>query len=229
MKRLLAVLLLLGAGCSTSSERTITVFAASSLQKAFIAEGRAFEGSHHGVRVRFSFAGSQALVAQVDQGAPADVLATADLETIGQVRGKLASTPVVFAHNQLAIVTAPGNPKGLRALSDLAAVRLVLAGPTVPLGKATDKALAGAGVRLRPVSREDSASGVVTKVRLGEADAGVAYKTDLGPGVGGVPLPGTTTALAIAALDKRTEVAAFVAFVRSGTGAKILEDAGFST
>lgn len=228
MKRLLLAVLLMAA-CSNGNAptRTVTVFAASSLHAAFTAEGKAFETSHPGVHVRFSFAGSQALIAQIEQGAPADVLATADLATINKVRAELTADPVVFAHNQLAIVTATGNPKRVMTLQDLTKVRLVTAGPTVPLGKATDRALTAAHVTVKPVSREDSASGVVTKVRLGEADAGIAYASDLGS-VTGIRLAGTTTSLAIGALQRSTEAAAFVAFVRSGAGQKILGDAGFS-
>jgi molybdate transport system substrate-binding protein len=230
MKRLLLVLLLLAVSCSGGSAptRTVTVFAASSLQAAFTEAGTAFEAANPGVRIRFSFAGSQTLVAQVQQGAPADLLATADLETIGKVRGLLVSDPVVFAHNQLAIVTAKGNPKALATLSDLTRVRLVTAGPTVPLGKATAKALAAAKVTVHPISREDSASGVVTKVRLGEADAGIAYGSDLTAELDGVRLPGTTTDLAIGALSSGSEAAAFMAFVRSGAGQQVLRDAGFT-
>ena len=226
---LLCLVLVLVAGCSKSApDRTVTVFAASSLQKAFADEAKAFEAAHDGVHLRFSFAGSQALVAQIEQGAPADVLATADLETIGKVRSKLTSDPAVFAHNQLAIVTAKGNPKGFTTLQSLVGVRLVTAGPTVPLGKATDKALAAAKLALHPVSREDSASGVVTKLRLGEADAGIAYASDLTGDLDGVRLPGTRTSLAIGALTRDDDAAAFISFVRSGAGQLILQKAGFS-
>ena len=230
MKRLLlCVLVLLVSGCSKGTpDRTITVFAASSLKAAFTEEGSAFEQSHPGVHLRFSFAGSQALIAQIQQGAPADVLATADLETIGRVRSSLVADPVVFAHNQLAILTARGNPRGFTTLQSLVGARVVTAGPTVPLGRATDQALAADKVVLRPISREDSASGVVTKVRLGEADAGIAYGSDLTGDIDGILLPGTTTSLAIGVLNDRAEARAFLTFVRSGAGQRILEDAGFT-
>jgi molybdate transport system substrate-binding protein len=230
VKRLLLALLLLAvAGCNGDApERTVTVFAASSLQKAFKAESDAFEAAHPGVHLRFSFAGSQSLVAQIDQGAPADILATADLETINRVRDRLIADPVVFAHNQLAIVTPTGSPRKLTSLRDLLGLRVVTAGPTVPLGKATDKALKAAAVTLTPVSREDSAAGVITKVRLGEADAGIAYASDLGDQVQGALLPGTTTSLAIASLSRQTEAIAFMTFVRSGAGQQILKEAGFT-
>ena len=233
----LAALTLL-AGCSsshrtTTRHRTLTVFAAASLMKAFTAEGQAFETLHPGIAFEFSFAGSQTLVAQVRQGAPASVLATADLATIDAVKDRLVAPAEVFAHNQLAIVTAPGNPLHLTSLPDLAKghVKVVLAGPTVPVGKASAKALKAAGVHLTPLSLEDSVSGVVTKVRLGEADAGIAYVTDLrGARLGGVPLAHTRTALAIGALAGAAHLADaqdFVAFVRSEAGQKILMSFGF--
>lgn len=228
-----AALLVLAVGCSggtpARSERTVTVFAASSLQQAFTTAAKGYEAGHAGVKVVLSFAGSQSLVAQVRQGAPADVLATADPAALEQVRDRLRGAPVVFAHNQLALVTARGNPLGLRTLQDLArpGLRVVLAGPTVPVGKAAAGALAKAGVTVRPVSLEDAASGVVTKVRLGEADAGIAYVTDLrGAGLGGVAVPGSRTALAIATLTGGA-AAGFVAYVRSPAGQQVLQSYGF--
>lgn len=232
------VAILLAVGCSsdkasdrksTAKPRTVTVFAAASLQRAFTAEAKAFEAEHKGVRVALSFAGSQALVEQIQQGAPADVLATADQATMAKVAHELVGSSVVFAHNQLAIVTAKDNPKRVRTLQDLARKDLlvVLAGPTVPVGKAAAKALAAAGVKVSPASLEDSVSGVVTKVGLGEADAGIAYVTDLtAPDVQGIPLPGTTTSLAIGRLSEG-DATAFVAFVRSAAGRRILMAFGF--
>jgi molybdate transport system substrate-binding protein len=246
MKRLLlplALLPLLLAGCGSDtpsaskpeSRRTVTVFAAASLTKAFQAEGKAFEQSHKNLTVTFSFAGSQALVAQIQQGAPASVLATADLATSLTVKNLLGTAPTVFAHNQLAIVTAPENPKHLTSLADLArpGLKVVLAGPTVPVGKAAAKALAAAKVTVKPVSLEDSVTGVVTKVRLGEADAGIAYVTDLAGAtdVGGAPVPGTTTDLVISTLkgiSAPDDADAFIGFLQSGEGKAILTSFGFS-
>lgn len=234
MKRLLVGLLLVATACTSndpSRRTTVTVFAAASLNKAFAAEGEAFEKAHPDVRVGFSFAGSQSLVAQIKQGAPADVLATADLATIEGVRDSLVAAPSVFAHNQLAIVTGPGNPLRIQRLADLArpGVKVVLAGPTVPAGKASAKALKAAGVTVRPVSLEDAVTGVVSKVALGEADAGIAYVTDLRAtaAVDGVPLDGLTTDLAIGALNGRSGSLAFIAFVRSSQGQAILDRFGF--
>ncbi len=238
MKRLLLILLLAGCASSTPAgsgppPRTLTVFAAASLNKAFTELGRVFEDANPAIRVRFSFAGSQTLVAQVREGAPASVLATADVATMESVKEQLDGDPVVFAMNQLAIVTAAGNPLSIRGLPDLARpdLKVVLAGPTVPVGKASAKALTKAGVTVQPVSLEDAVTGVVTKVRLGEADAGIAYVTDLaGNGVGGIPVPDSTTSLAIASIKgapSAADAALFIAFVRSTAGREVLTSAGF--
>jgi molybdate transport system substrate-binding protein len=208
---------------SDAKSTTITVFAAASLTKAFGEEAAAYEQAHEGTDVVLSFAGSQSLVAQIQQGAPADVLATADEATMDTVQGELKEPAEVFAHNQLAIITAPGNPLHLSSLTDLElpGVKVVLAGESVPVGKAAKKALEKAGVTVNPVSLEDAVTGVVGKVRLDEADAGIAYVTDLGDGVDGVPLAGTTTNLAIGPLTEGGE--GFVAFVLSAQGQAILK------
>jgi molybdate transport system substrate-binding protein len=222
-------MLLVVTGCSAhaSDGGRLTVFAAASLTRAFEAEAAAYEQAHPGTDVVLSFAGSQSLVAQVQQGAPADVLATADPATMNAVRGDLRQPSVVFAHNQLAIVTARGNPLHLTSLPDLArhGLKVVLAGPSVPVGKAAAKALARAGVRVTPVSLEDAVTGVVGKVRLGEADAGIAYVTDLGDGVDGVPLAGTATDLAIGPLTDAGR--AFVEFVLGPEGQAVLREHRF--
>lgn len=221
-------MLLLGCSAQASSrDHKVTVFAAASLTKAFTEVAQAFEQAHRDTDVVLSFAGSQSLVAQIQQGAPADLLATADTATIATVRSDLRTGPEVFAHNQLAIVTAPGNPLHLTSLADLARprVKVVLAGPSVPVGKAAATALARAGVTVDPLSFEDAVTGVVGKVRLGEADAGLAYVTELGDGVAGVPVAGTTTDLALGTLTQAGD--AFVAFVLSAQGQAILAKHGF--
>lgn len=229
MKRTaLALLPLLLAGCSGSSAPSrVTVFAASSLTQVFTAEGKAYEKAHPGTRLTFSFAGSQALVAQLQQGAPADVLATADTASMTASGLKGAR---VFARNRLAVITAPGNPRGIHGLADLArpGLRVVLAGPTVPVGKAAAKALAAAGVTVRPASLEQDVKGVVTKVRLGEADAGIAYVTDVRSAhgaVAGAELPEVSNSYPIAAAHGAGK--AFVSFVLSPAGQAILASYGF--
>jgi molybdate transport system substrate-binding protein len=234
-RALLALLLLLSTGCGDDEPRTITVFAAASLSKAFAAEGTAFEKSHAGVKVVFSFAGSQSLVAQVEQGAPASVLATADIATIEAVADKLEEEPVVLAQKPQAIVTPKGNPAGVTTLADLArpGLKVVLAKESVPVGKAARRALRKAGIAVTPVSEEDAVTGVVTKVRLDEADAGIAYATDLvgASAVDGTRIEDTTTDLAIALIagsSDRDDATAFIAFVRSEAGQAILRSFGFT-
>lgn len=220
---LLATALLTAVGAtscarSQAAERRLDVFAAASLRAAFTAAAAAYERGHPGTDVRLSFSGSQVLAAQVRQGAPADVLATAD---VASIRGVVPHQ--VLAHNRLAVVGA-----GMRTLADLArpGLRVVLAAPEVPAGRAARAALQDAGVTVRPVSLEDSVAGVVTKVRLGEADAGIAYATDLHDGLPGTPLAGAGTALAVGAVTP--EGVTFVAFVLGPAGQAILQQHGFT-
>jgi molybdate transport system substrate-binding protein len=211
------------------ASRTLVVFAASSLTKAFAAEGKAFEAAHPGVHVTFSFAGSQALVAQVKQGAPADVLATADESTMA-ASGVTGAR--VFARNSLSIITAPGNPHHVASLRDLArpGLRVVLGGPTVPVGKAARKALAAAHVTLHPVSLEQDVKGVVTKVSLGEADAGITYVTDVkaaADAVAGTPLPGISNSYPVAVVKAGSDATSFADFLLSAHGQSVLASFGF--
>jgi molybdate transport system substrate-binding protein len=232
----LAIALLAGCGSSGGGatvaaggkhpQNKVVVFAASSLTKALTAEGAAYDAEHPGTTTTFSFAGSQALVAQLAQGAPADVLATAD-EASMKVAG--LSGARVFARNRLAIITAPGNPKHLRGLADLArpGLRVVLAGRTVPVGKAAARALAAAGVTVKPVSLEQDVKGVVSKVRLGEADAGIAYVTDVGAEVAGIALPGISNHYPVAVVRPSPAAQGFVDFLLSPRGQSILASFGF--
>jgi molybdate transport system substrate-binding protein len=218
-----------GSGNDSTSSTRLVVFAASSLTQAFTDIGKAYEQSHRGTTVTFSFAGSQSLVAQIRQGAPADVLATADT---GSMAAAGLSDARVIARNRLAVITAPGNPKGVHTLADLGrpGLRVVLAGPTVPAGKAATKALADARVGVRPRSLESDVKGVVTKVRLGEADAGIAYATDLrsaGGAVDGTPLTPISNSYPIAVVRPGSEASAFVTFVLSPAGQAVLASFGF--
>jgi molybdate transport system substrate-binding protein len=230
---LLALLLLLpacgssgedpGTGGQDPSAVTLTVFAAASLSDSFPELGRAFERAHPGADVRFSFAGSPALVAQLQGGAPADVVVTADQPTFAALSAEVAGAPYVLARNQLAIITEPSDPLALRTLADLArpGVKLVLAQPAVPAGKAARAALAAAGVAARPVSEEPDVKAVVGKVRLGEADAGIAYVTDLraaGAAVGGTELPGVTNVYTGAVLRQAGHAVAARTFLELASG-----------
>lgn len=172
---------------------TITVLAAASLTGAFNEMSTVYTKGHKDQAVKFSFAGSQELAAQVKQGAPADVIATADTKTMDGLTAQVHQ-PQVFAKNKLAIVVPPGNPKNITALADLAKsdLTVVLAGPTVPVGRYARDALAKAGVTVKPKSEEADVKAVVTRVRMGEADAGIVYTTDIaaaGNAVAAVDIP----------------------------------------
>jgi molybdate transport system substrate-binding protein len=221
---------LLVAGCTSgSSDRTLTVFAAASLTDVFPQIASDFEREYPGVKVRFSFAGSQSLVAQVQQGAPADVLATADETSMAAVTS--ARDPKVFARNRLAIVAPLGEPvPSLKALGR-PELRVVLGGPTVPVGRAAREALSRAEVTVHPVSEEPDVRSVLTKVALGEADAGIVYATDLKGAtklVTSAVLPPIVTNLPIAALDSSADAADFVSDLLSPEGQKVLADYGFA-
>jgi molybdate transport system substrate-binding protein len=240
----LLVLALAAAACGSTpgtsasgGPHELSVFAASSLTDAFTQLGDRFTAAHPDVKVTFDFAGSNDLVAQLQQGAPADVLATADMANMDKV-GELTDQPVAFAANKLVIAVEPGNPKRITSLSDLARkdLKVVLAAPEVPAGKYAQAALAKAGVTVKPVSLEVSVKGVVTKVSLGEADAGIVYVTDVKAAKGkleGVAIPDAENVVAtypIAALESSRypgDAQAFVDLVLSGGGQKVLADAGF--
>ena len=227
-----------GTGQSATADplaQPLTVFAAASLTESFTALGQTYERAHPGARVTFSFAGSQSLVAQVQQGAPADVVATADTATAAALAPQLEGSPQVLARNGLAIITEPGDPLGIRTLADLArpGVQVVLAGPTVPAGKAARAALAAAGVQVQPVSEEPDVKPVVQRVRLGEADAGLAYVTDLRAAdadVDGTPVAGPTNdyPAGVVRTAAHPEAArAFLALALSPEGQALLASYGF--
>jgi len=174
----LAAMALVLAGCgggepsggSAASPGELRVFAAASLTAAFGKLGERFTAANGGTKVTFNFAGSQALATQIQQGAPADVFASADVTNMDKVKD-LVSLPQVFASNRLQIIVAAGNPKGVKGLADLARddLKVVLAAPEVPAGKYAEQALDKAGVTVEPVSLEDDVKSAVGKVRLGEA------------------------------------------------------------
>ncbi len=240
---LAALAIVLAAGCggqssgSSGTSTKITVFGAASLTDAFTKLGSDYTAAHPGVTVAFNFAGSQDLVAQLQQGAPADVLATADTKTMDQV-ATLVGTPQVFARNKLEIAVPPGNPKDIKSLKDLAdpGLKVVLAAPQVPAGKYAQEILGKAGVTVNPVSLEDSVKGVVTKVSLGEADAGIVYVTDIqaaGGKLEGVVIPDTLNVIAtypiavVKASKNAQDAQAFVDLVMSSQGQQVLRSFGF--
>jgi molybdate transport system substrate-binding protein len=171
-------------------QQDLTVFAAASLRESFTTLGHRFEALHAGTHVVLSFAGSQTLRSQIEHGAPADVFASADerhmsaLESEGQV-----TAPKLFAQNELVVAVSRAQAATLREFRQLPdATRIVLGAPEVPVGEYTRQALEhasadlGADFRARVeahvVSREPDVRQVLAKIALGEADAGVVYRTD---------------------------------------------------
>ena len=173
---LLVAVLLAGCGAGDRASRSqLTVLAAASLTEAF-ADFPA------GMTITYSFAGSQQLVAQVEAGAPADVIATADEDAMDRlVRARLVEAPRIFARNRLAIAVRRGNPDRIATLADLGrpGLRVALADLAVPAGRYAYQALDKAGVDVRPVSLELDVKAVVARVASGEAQAGLVYATDV--------------------------------------------------
>jgi molybdate transport system substrate-binding protein len=224
-----------GSGSGTPAE--IKVFAAASLTGAFANIGQDWTAANPGAKVSFNFAGSQALATQIQQGAPADVFASADLANMGKVSSQ-AGTPKNFASNLLQIIVAKGNPKGVTGLQDLSNpdLKVVLAAPDVPAGKYAQQALGAQHVTVKAVSLEDNVKAVVTKVSLGEADAGIVYVTDVtggGDKVEGVDIPEAQNVPAtypIAVLkdsSHQSQAQSFMNMVLSDQGQQVLKSFGF--
>ena len=159
----------------------LTVLAAASLTDSFNELGKAFEAAHPGTKVTFSYDASSSLATQANNGAPADLFASADQTNMKKVTDAgNATDPKVFVHNKLAILVKKGNPKKILTLADFAkpGVTFVLCAVEVPCGKYGAQALAKAGVKAQPKSLEANVKAVVTKVTSGEVDAGIGYVTD---------------------------------------------------
>jgi molybdate transport system substrate-binding protein len=224
-----------GAGAGSPTE--IKVFAAASLTVAFNRIGQDYTAAHPDTKVTFNFAGSQALATQIQQGAPADVFASADTANMAKV-ADLVGAPRNFASNLLQIIVAKGNPKGVKGLPDLANpdLKVVLAAPDVPAGKYARQALDARHVTVKPVSLEDNVKAVVTKVSLGEADAGIVYVTDAAAGgdkVQGVAIPAdqnvpaTYPIVTVKASGHGSQAQAFMDLVLSEQGQQVLKSYGF--
>jgi molybdate transport system substrate-binding protein len=226
-----------GGGSSGQTPAEIKVFAAASLTAAFTELGQQDSSANGGTKVTFNFAGSQALATQVQQGAPADVFASADIPNMDKVKD-LVGTPQNFASNLLQIMVEKGNPKGVKTLDDLANpdLKVVLAAPDVPAGRYAKQILDQAGVSVQPVSQEDNVKAVVTKVSLGEADAGIVYVTDVTAGgdkVEGVDIPREQNVVAtypiatVKASKAQDKAQAFMDLVLSDQGQQVLKKYGF--
>jgi len=226
-------------GTGAGPQGTITVFAAASLNGSFTRLGSDFEAAHPATTVRFSFGGSSTLAQQLNAGAPADVFASASPTNMKQVTDAGgASGPTVFARNQLTIAVPKGNPRHLTGLADLArpGLKVALCAEQVPCGAAAAKALATAGVRLTPSTLEQDVKGAVTKLRMGEVDAALVYRTDVKATAGeldGVEFPESSSAIndypiaVLAHAPNPLGAKAFVAYVLSDAGRAVLTEAGF--
>jgi molybdate transport system substrate-binding protein len=216
---------------------SITVFAAASLTGTFTQLAKDFEAAHPGVKVNFNFAGSSALAKQINEGAPADVFASAAPKNMDDVKDK--GTPTNFVSNTLEIAVPKGNPGKITGLKDFAdkSKKIALCAPQVPCGAAAEKVFKATGITAQPDSLEQDVKAALTKVGLGEVDAALVYKTDVLSAkdkVDGIEFPEASKAVneyPIATLTKAPNAdgaKAFVDYVLSDKGKAVLSAAGFS-
>jgi molybdate transport system substrate-binding protein len=228
-------------GSSGSGESgTLNVLAAASLTEVFTDLAKDFEKSHPGVKVKLAFDSSATLAEQVNQGAPADVLATADTDTMKTVvdQDGTDGDPEVFASNHLVMAVPPGNKAGITSINDLdkPGVKYVVCVDTAPCGKLAVKVLAASGVTAKPASEEVDVKATLSKVELDEADAGLVYASDIvtaGDKVQKVDLPtdkenlNTYPIAALSGARKPTLAKEWVDLVLSSKGQQALANAGF--
>lgn len=249
---LVAATVLLG-GFHSRPSTPLTIFAAASLTDAFRSIDQAFSRENPGTELSFSFAGSQQLAAQLEQGARADVFASADERWMSHARDKslIDGEPVIFTHNSLVVIYPKANPARLNRLDDLGGrgVKLILAAEAVPAGRYSREMLGNLSrvpgvdpgwlphVLANVVSYEENVKGVVAKVQLGEADAGIVYRSDVTPDVARfvslleIPRDQNVVASYPIAVVKGSVVPGlarrFIAFLRSAPGQRILGEHGF--
>jgi molybdate transport system substrate-binding protein len=223
-----------GGGGST----TITVLAASSLTGTFTELGKTFESEHSGVTVKFAFDSSATLAQQATQGAPADVLATADQDTMKSAKSAQAAKPKLFASNVMVLATPASNPAHITKFSDLdrSGVKYVMCVTTAPCGAVGQALLDQDHITAKPASQEIDVKSVLAKLTEGEADAGLVYTTDAiaaGSQVRHLPIPGASkqiTYYPIVTLDQSQDsklAQEFVDLVLSQRGQNLLRKAGF--
>lgn len=218
----------------------VTVFAAASLTDVFESLGDLFMADHPEVDLRFNFGPSSGLAQQINQGAPADVFASANTTQMTAVvdAGNATGEPTAFAENVLQIAVPAGNPARITGLDDFANPELTLAicAPQVPCGAAAEKVFAAAGITASVDSLEEDVRAALTKVELGEVDAALVYVTDVvaaGDAVEGIDFPEAEEAVnsypivSLAAAPNPGAARAFIEFILSGLGAAALDEAGF--
>ncbi|WP_347354050.1 molybdate ABC transporter substrate-binding protein [Intrasporangium sp.] len=224
-----------GTGTGSALSGTVTVLAAASLTESFDAIKAGLEAAHPGLSVAVSYGSSATLVQQVNQGAPADVLALAGQAAAKPLDQSLVRSTELFASNSLEIAVPPSNPGKVTGLADLARtdLKVVLCETTVPCGKAAAATLARAEVEPHVVSREIDVKATLAKVSLGEADAAIVYRSDVVAAKGavsGIPIPAklnTTLHYPVIRLDDEPATRAFVAAVLSPAGRATLTTFGF--
>ncbi|MBB2940327.1 molybdate transport system substrate-binding protein [Actinoplanes lutulentus] len=225
-----------GSAATPSKGGAVIVFAAASLTESFTTLGKQFESANPGSTVTFNFGGSSALATQINEGAPADVFASASPKNMQVVTD--AGTPTTFVKNQLVIAVSKGNTKGITGLADLtkADLKVALCAETVPCGAAAKTAIEAAGVKVTPVTLEQDVKAALSKVKLGEVDAALVYRTDAkasATDVDAVEFPESAKAIndyPITVLKSAENAAggqAFVDYVLSAEGTKVLTEAGF--
>jgi molybdate transport system substrate-binding protein len=223
---------------SSAQKTNLVVFAASSLTGSFTTMESAFEKAHPNVNVVTSFDSSSVLVKQIQSGATADVMATADEESMQPLvdKSQVSGSPTTFATNHLIVVTPKDNPGKVTGLDSLSKVKFVLCDPSAPCGAASKKVLASAGISARPQSLEQNVKGVLAKVTSGNTDAGLVYVTDAKASAGQVkafPIPDkenvtTKDLIAVVKASKHAKIAKeWIDYVMSSAGRKVLEAAGF--
>jgi len=225
---------------SGAASGTVTVFAAASLTESFTTLGRQFEAAHPGTTVKFNFGASSSLAENINQGAPADVFASASPKNMQQVvDADGASDSKTFAKNVMQIAVPADNPADVREVTDLARsnVKVALCQPQVPCGAVAQQVFENVNITVKPVTQGADVKAVLTTVQLGEVDAGMVYRTDVraaGTKVRGIEIPAdqnASTSYPIAALTEAPNpagAAAFVDYVLSPDGEKVLEQAGFA-
>lgn len=237
---------------AAESETTLTVFAAASLAEAFTELGHELERQRPGLTVRFNFAGSQQLAAQIEQGARPDVFASADERWMTYVRDRqlVAGEPAVFARNTLVVIVPRSNPARIGRLRDLArgGVKLIVAADAVPVGRYSRTVLQNLArdpaygrdyprrVIANVVSEEENVRAVVGKVSLGEGDAGMVYRSDVAPAVARrvkvLEIPASANIVAsypmalLAGAPAPSAAQAFIDFVLSSAGQRTLARRG---
>lgn len=220
---------------STSLRGTVTVLAAASLTESFDRIKRDFESANPGVTVETSYGSSATLVQQVDNGAPASVIALAGTAAARPLDKSLVEDTRTFARNTLEIAVPPGNPAGVTSIDDLAkpTVKVVVCADTVPCGAAAQATFTKAHIVPNVVSKEVDVKATLAKVKLGEADAAVVYRSDVvaaKDSVKGVAIPSqvnTSLSYPVITLSDDAATKAFVAYLLSAEGLATVQSFGF--